>query len=772
MPSFLRDQPLTLLVSALGVVVLAFLWAGCNRGEGGAISREEAAGLAYVGRGVCAECHAEETALFKGSYHDLAMDFATPETVLGDFNDAAFTHFGMTTRFFREGDRYFTYTEGPGGEMDTFLVKYTFGVYPLQQYMVEFPDGRVQNLTIAWDSSKNRWFSLYPDERHAPDDWLHWTNAGMNWNYMCAECHSTDLEKNFDLATNTYHTTWFEIDVSCESCHGPGERHVELARRDDYDPKRSGLIVNLSGVENQRTQIETCAPCHSRRREIDPDFLPGDAYLDHYAVELLDENLYYPDGQILDEVYVYGSFTQSKMYHNGVRCSDCHDPHSTKIKLQGNALCLQCHAPALYDGPIHHHHPDTSQAGSQCVDCHMPERPYMVVDPRRDHSFHLPRPDLSVDLGIPNVCNRCHTDQTPEWARDKVIEWYGPNRRNEPHFARAFVAGRKREPGGIAALSVVVGDTSRAAIVRATAVSILAGYGTPEAVAACRPALRDLQPLVRSAAVRCVESLPDDPLYENVTPLLTDETRLVRTEAARVLSRLGRERFGSTPGTDRAGSFRSALDEYIRSQEAVNDQAAAHLNIAVIHENLGEIDQAEGRYETALRLDSSFVPARINLAMLYDRRRQTAMQTGQTATAERLRTLAERQLTQAVRFEPDLAEAHYLLGLLLAEHPGRLAEAAERLAEAARLSPANARMQYNAGLAYQQLENRSQAERFLLAAHRLESRQPDYLNALSVLYIQMQRWPDALKYAEMLAEQFPGSPDVQQRLAYIRGQIG
>lgn len=735
--------------------------------------REERAGMRYVGRQVCAECHETETALWTGSDHDLAMDPATPESVLGDFDDATFTQYGVTTRFFRDQNRYFVHTQGKDGTSETFPVAYTFGARPLQQYLVEFPDGRLQALTVAWDTEKQRWFSLYPDEKIEPGDWLHWTGGGMNWNYMCADCHSTDLQKNFDVATNTYRTTWFEIDVSCEACHGPGERHVALAREAEqggapYDSTNSGFTVRLSGPENARTQIETCAPCHSRRRVIDPNFLPGDSYYDHYEVELLEDVLYYPDGQIKDEVYEYASFLQSKMYRNGVRCSDCHDPHSTRTFLEGNDLCSQCHDPAVYDSPLHHHHPDESQPGAQCVDCHMPERPYMVVDPRRDHSFQLPRPDLSVKLGIPNVCNRCHEDQSAEWAARQVVSWYGPNRLHEPHFAPTFVAGRQGDPGAEAGLISLASDTARAGIVRATALSILTGYQSDDAYRAARQSLTDPDPLVRFTAIRNLGNLPVDEIFDQVAPLLTDSLRLVRVEAARTLSRSATERFAADPRSDYARAFRQALDEYRKSQEAVSDQAAAHLNLAVLEENLGNPERAEERYLTALRLDSTFTPARINLAMLLDYRRQQAEQAGRASDARLLRARAEEQLRAAVRQDPDQPDVRYMLGLLLAEDPGRLAEAAEHLLAAARLNPEHARVSYNAGLAFQQLGDDDKAEELLLNAYRLEPEQPDFLNALSIFYLQRQRWPEALPYTEALLKQFPGEAELARRMDLIR----
>ncbi len=769
-----RAQFLFLILGPLFALLLLFVsLSGCS-GQNTPYSSRSADSLEYVGSIVCAECHQSEMQAWTGSDHDLAMEKATPETVLGDFQNAVFSHLGVETRFFQRGDSFFVRTEGPSGKPETFHVQYTFGVRPLQQYLVPFSDGRVQTLTVAWDTEKNRWFSLYPGERIRPDDWLHWTKGGMNWNYMCAECHSTNLKKNFDLETNTYHTTFSEIDVSCESCHGPGSRHVAWGRQPDAERNgtaSTGLIVDLKGPENARTQIETCAPCHSRRRIVSTDFLPGSKYLDYYAPELLDSNLYFADGQIKDEVYVYASFLQSKMYHNGVRCSDCHDPHSTRIVLQGNALCNQCHSPEQYDAPTHLHHiPGTS--GAQCVDCHMPERTYMVVDPRRDHSFKVPRPDLTARIGIPNACNGCHTSQSPEWARDTIVSWFGSSRRDTTNFALAFAAGRDRRAEAEPELTGIVQKRDRPGIVRATALSLLGSYGSPTAGHTSQAALADPDPLVRAAAVRNLEYLPPDDLYQQITPIVADSVRLVRTEAARVLSRIASSRFSENRSTGEAAAFWKALQEYRASQKAVEDQPGAHLNLAVIHENLSEPYEAEAAYRTAIRLDSSFVPARMNLALLLDRLRMNSEQQGQVQQAASLRMASEEQLKAALRFQPDMPELHYTLGLLLAEDEASLSEAAKHLSRAASLSPQNARIHYNAGLAYQQLGQNGRAEELLLAANRIQADQPDFLNALSVFYFQQQRWKDALSYTLALNNLYPNTPALDQRIAYIRRQLG
>ena len=750
----------------------------------------------YVGRNACAQCHDAAAEAWSGSHHDLAMAPATDASVLGDFDDVVYTDCGVTTRFHRNAERFLITTEGPAGEPGTFEVAYTFGFDPLQQYLIAMPGGRFQSFTVAWDTHERRWFSLYADECVSADDWLHWTNAGMNWNYMCADCHSTNVQRNFDLETTTYQTTYSEVDVSCEACHGPGGSHVEWAEshrngesgegklpdRNGPGSETEGLGSDMPGSDTesagaygfaadltaQQQQIEACAPCHSRRRVAYPDFLPGRRFLDHYEPELLHDELYFPDGQIKDEVYVYGSFLQSRMYREGVQCSDCHDPHSANLKFEGNALCTQCHEPDTYDTFQHIRH-EAPGSGSECVDCHMPERAYMVVDPRRDHSFTIPRPDLTAELGVPNACTGCHDGETPQWAASYIVDWHGQERASDETAVRAVARGREGRIDAESDLIRLAQDPTKPGILRATAMFLLQGYESAESYDAARAALSDADPLLRVNAIRKLESVTANERVAVLSPLLEDSVRLVRMEAARILARESASRFVRSPQGDANDSFWNALEEYQTGQLALHDQAAAHLNLATIHESLDEVRDAERAYRTAIRLDSSFVPAHLNLAMLYNRLRTEHVSA--QGRSDSLFLAAEAELTRALQIEPDLAQVHYSLGLLLAEKEGGLSDAAVHLMRAAELDPENPRMQYNAGLALQQLDRREEAEAFLLAAHDLEPTHPDYLNALSVYYAQEERWEVALDFTERLAGVVGADEAIQQRLAYVRAQM-
>ena len=747
--------PLTLAVCA--TVCACTAWPG---GSGDWPRQErgiDASGVAYVDDAACADCHQDAYAAWTGSHHDLAMQPATAETVLGDFDDATFTHLGATTRFFRRDDRFFVNTEGPDGAPADFELTFTFGVDPLQQYLAPFPGGRLQSLSVAWDTVRNRWFHLYPDERIAADDPLHWTGRYQNWNLMCAACHSTDLRKRYDGDNDRYQTTWAEMDVGCQACHGPGAAHVERARSGAADsgvPDGWGLVAPFSAAAPE-TEVNACAPCHSRREPLTPVASHGGPLLDDYLPALLGEGLYHPDGQILDEVYVYGSFVQSRMHAAGVRCSNCHDPHRLELRAAGNALCTQCHretpverfpmlAPGRYDTPDHHRH-EPGSAGAQCVNCHMPSRTYMVVDPRRDHSFRVPRPDLSVSLGTPNACTGCHSDRDDAWAADRVAAWAAAP--PPPHVGDLIAAGRAGRPAAADDLTTLAGDSAQPAIVRATGLDLLGGFG-PRGLAAAQAALRDDDPLVRLTAVRGLEPLAAPARLAALEPLLTDPVRGVRIEAARVLAD-----FWSGTAESANPALASAAAEYLQAQTAAADTPAAHLGLGVTRQRQQALELAEAEYRTAIALDPWFTPARFNLANLLNSR-------GRNAEAETV-------LREGLQYAPDEGELHYSLGLLLAEED-RLEEAVDSLGRAAALLPARARIRFNYGLALQQRGRLDAAETAFREARTLDAGDPDILVALTRLLMDQQRWNEARDSATDLVRLLPTAPGPQRLLNDIQ----
>jgi predicted CXXCH cytochrome family protein len=721
--------------------------------------------LAFVDDRACARCHEAQYREWSGSHHDRAMQAASEKTVLGDFDDAKLTHFGVTSRFFKRGGKFFVNTEGLDGKPADFEIRYTFGVDPLQQYLIEFPGGRLQSLTIAWDTVKKLWFSLYPDEKISPGDSLHWTGRYQNWNLMCADCHTTDLKKGYDPRTDSYKTTWAALNVGCQACHGPGEAHLAwadaLRAGKRVDKGDDGLLVKSTRATS-REQVDQCAACHSRRSPLDAAVRPGRPFLDEFRAETLRPDLYHADGQQLGEVYEYGSFRQSKMYQQGVRCTDCHNPHTGKVRGVGNALCTRCHGTPgdprfptagskVYDAVTHHFH-QAGSTGAQCVNCHMPTRNYMVVHARRDHSLRIPRPDLTVKLSVPNACNGCHKDRSPQWAAAAVEKWYGHALAERPHYGEAIAAGRAGTPNAEAGLIALVGDRRQPAIVRATALDTLRRYG-PAGATAMMAATKDDDPAVRAVAAAGLAGLPERERLAAGVPLLKDPIRSVRVEAARALASVPADRFDAVERP----AFDAALAEFRQAQTAMADMPSSHLNLGALYETQGRSDQAEQSYLSALRLDPYFGPARANLASLYNA-------LGRNADAERV-------LRDGIKLTPSEGELHYSLGLLLAE-ANRLPEAADALQEAARLLPDRARVQYNYGLALQKVGRLREAETALLKAEALNPRDPQIAYALAFFYATQRQYQRALVHAQRSVEHAsPDDPGPRRLLERIEQQL-
>lgn len=713
----------------------------------------------YVGRQTCIQCHQQQADAFHNSHHDLAMDHATPESVLGDFSGVELEHDGIVSRMYKDGERFMIRTEGPDGEMGDFEVKYTLGVDPLQNYMVEFdraegqPDNeiaRLQVLRVSWDTRQKKWFYLpAPDvhEKLAPDDELHWTGVAQRWNTMCADCHSTNVQKNYNDQTQRYHTTFSEIDVSCEACHGPGSTHVELANSFSlfWDRKLGkGLKVNLKGSLAE-PQVSVCAECHARRQTLTADYDPGDNYWDHYATELLTDLTYHPDGQIEDEVFEHGSYLQSKMYHKNVRCTDCHDPHSARLKHEGNKLCTSCHQhpEGKYDTPLHHHHVAGSR-GASCVECHMPVTNYMEVHGRRDHSIRVPRPDLSVDLGTPNACTNCHLDQAklreavreaggstnPDhlkqylhfvqaarrgdkviadelqrldtWAVDALEKWYGkrPQKRDEPeHFAYALAAARRQEPGAGEKLAKVVGDKRWPAIVRATALAEWGNFPSEEMYLTSHKQLNDNHPLVRTAAVANLSPLPPSVRAKALAPLLHDPDFVVRRLAARMLA----DAAGELKGRDR-NALQLTLKAWVDGMLANNDRAGAHLAIGDLQLQLRDYNAAEHAYRRAIAVEPQAMGPRMQLAALLEAMAADGLIPAEehasvSSEVARLREEEFALLKRDYERAPNLAMVQFRYGRELLGR-GEFQEALAPLARAVELEPNNVeyRLVYAEGL--------------------------------------------------------------------------
>jgi tetratricopeptide (TPR) repeat protein len=707
----------------------------------------------FVGSENCQSCHSAVYEKWMGSHHDLAMDRATEDTVLGDFNDAQFTdsHNNVTSRFYRKDSKFYVDTEGPDGNQGSFEITHTFGAYPLQQYLIPFPGGRLQCLNIAWDVAQQKWYRVPPYEVDGASDWLHWTKGAQTWNGMCAECHSTRLVKDFSIKTESYTTSWFEINVGCEACHGPGSGHVEWANRPAMGrPQDVGydLLVQTNSIPNT-DQIAICAPCHSRRFQLGDNDHQGGELLDLMVPSLLNEGLYYPDGQILEEVYVYGSFAQSKMYQHGVSCSDCHDMHSLNLNKKGNGLCLQCHRASDYDTPDHHFHKREYKGepsdGHLCVKCHMPGRLYMGIDYRPDHSLRIPRPDLSSSLGVPNSCSTsdCHADKGLPWVQESYSKWYGTTKK--AHYGEIFAAARNGDSGAGNGLKNIAEDSLLPAIVRATALTHLADYRNIDITPIFSAALQNDNALLRYTAIRNLDHLDDATKVSMIQPKLYDPVKAVRIEAARSLASIPIELIREE---DRE-VFEQELQEYRQAMLYNSDFAPQRYNLGNLEVVLGNHDKATEYYKQALAIDTQFFPAKVNLAMQLNA-------SGEKEQAAKL-------LREVIEDNPELYEVSYSLGLLLGE-TGDYAGAATYLGKAADGMPEYSRAQYNYALSLLKLERWEEGAGAIQKALIIEPANEEYFTTLANLYLNFNMRDRAESLARQTLKQFPSHGQARKLL--------
>ena len=730
----------------------------------------------YIGVTECTGCHAKEHDAWKGSDHDLAMQIADAKSVLGDFANAKFKYAGITSTFSQRDGKFFVNTDGPDGKLADYEIKYAFGVHPLQQYLIEFPGGRMQALSIAWDSRPKaqggqRWVHLSPDRNIKAGDWLHWTAGGQNWNFTCAECHSTNLRKNFDAKADAYKTTWSELNVACEACHGPGSNHANWARKQGdwealaatkglalaLDERKGVTWTPLAETGNARRsvprsssrEIDTCTRCHGRAARISDDYVHGKPPLDTHRLALLDDNLYWNDGQMRDEVYNWGSFAQSRMHAQGVTCSDCHDPHSLKQKAPGNAVCAQCHQPAKFDGAAHTHHA-AGTPGAACAACHMPTTTYMQADPRHDHSIRIPRPDLSAKFGIPNACNNCHAKQTPEWAAAAIIEWNGKLPVGYQQFAAALQAGSVGGPGARGALLTLIDDKAQPAIVRATAIARLGRLMTPTTLPAVTRGLNDPDAVVRLAAVEALSATDVPTRQRFLTRMLGDPVRAVRIEAARALA--GPAEAGLS--ADDRPRFDRALAEYIAAQTYNADRPDGRGRLAELYAVRGNAEGAIAEYRKAIEMDPTYVQAYANLADLYRVR-------GVDGEAEAV-------LRAGIAKVPDAAALHHALGLTLVRQK-RTVDALKALADAAGLDPGNARFSYAFAVALYDAGKPKQALQVLDAALIRRPYDRDVLSALAHYRARAGDREAAQRYVNQLRGLDPESAEYAQMAKQLEG---
>ena len=709
------------LLSYLVIIGLLFIGLSCqneSKNEYGSISElQKSTSDGYVGDQNCTECHKEAAADWKGSHHDKAMQEVNDQTVLGDFDNHSIEIDGVAYLFFKEDGEFHVKVKEIDGSENDYTIRYVFGLTPLQQYLIDFPNGKKQALRATWDTEKNQWFHQYAGDKIAVNDWLHWTRGAQNWNTMCAECHSTNLKKDYMVEKDSFNTTFSSINVNCESCHGPGEKHVNWANG-PMTQKDESLFAGI----DQPGQLNMCAPCHARRVKLTKNFTPGIDFDDQYLVQNISSDFYHEDGQILEEDYVYGSFLQSKMHSQGIKCGDCHNVHSLELNFSGNQLCLQCHVPADYDSKKHHFHEVATEAGL-CINCHMTGRFYMGNDFRRDHSFRIPRPDQSLAYGTPNACNECHDDKSEKWAADWVVKWYGSERK--PHFSDYLLLSNQANlsPQDHSKLLTFINDLNYPVIARSTVINNIT-YNSPEDIGKLLTTLQDSSAVIKYNALLQFRGMNLDDRIAVARMHLKDKSRLVRIACAQLLVDFE----GVTWSESDRLALNQAKSEFEEMLYGNADFSTGRLQLGDYFMQTNDLASAIAHYEMSLEKDSLLFPVYSNLATAYSMSNQPerAMETIDTW----------------IELNPDEGRAYYLRGLLNFEF-GNNEIAASDLQMAIDLNPTDTRAMYNLATYNYQNKNLTQAEVIIQKALSIDPENAEFQYLLALIFRDQGRTQEA-----------------------------
>lgn len=731
----------------------------------------------YIGSDTCQNCHQAEHKLWQQSDHHKAMQAPNANSVLGDFNNVEVEFHQIKTRFFKRENQYFVETTNKQGERQTFDVKYTFGFDPLQQYILDTGKGHMQAFNIAWDTRPKtqggqRWYHLQPDESITPDHPFFWQRHFQNWNSRCAECHTTGYEKNYQLETNSFATQFAETTVGCESCHGPAKTHQQQAQQGKFSTNKgfsqalatppvwgfaaNDPIANLVGDSNTQ-YMQQCAACHSRRLPINNDTSVNQQdYHNQFSLDLVSVASYFDDGQIKDEVFVIGSFLQSKMAKAGVTCSNCHNPHSGKLKFEGNQVCSQCHSASTYDVPEHHHHRAESigaqsgvkgdtQVGVQCVDCHMPNTTYMQVDPRRDHSFVIPNAKVSSTVGSPNACLDCHKKQGLPWVNQQLKTLFKQTSNTNSQAAHLSQQHWSQ-------LHLLDGDKkvefaqqkmpTLPAIVSAKLLDIINQQPSQASITLALQQLSSNEPMIRRGAIAVLRQLSPDQAFQYLYPLLKDPIQSVKFDAAAVLAS-----WLSQMPKHLLPDLSTVIEEYRTSLMVTSDFPTSQLTLAQIALALGDKKQAQQHFEQALTIAPNLPIAMLAFADFW---RQTNNQEKEQALLEK-----------AVQIHIDFSDVLHQYGLFWIRKK-EYVKASEWLVKATQLADAQPYYAYVAATALDTISRTKHAVSLLLEANQRWPKQQNLLYSLA-LYADKTKNKNALKIAMLdLPTLLPNNAQVKQ----------
>jgi len=570
-----------------------------------------------VGKATCQTCHAELHARWESSRHSKMVQPATRDSVAGDFSRNRIELRGQTYGLEERDGRFYISESFMSADVEKHEIQYTLGNRRIQHYLTTLSDGRIVVLPPSWDVLRQEWFHNL--EIAAPDQK---EEAGavpvQVWNKNCFGCHVSEEVKNYDSDRRRYQTDWLDFGGHCERCHGPGQDHVDLySEGAPATGAADSRIIVPTRLDNTRNS-QVCAQCHSFRDVMKFGFTAGEDYFDYffplleYSQTESKDPTWYADGKTRRfSTNSLGIWQSECFVQGGVACTSCHvDTHvpeieqNLQLEATNHALCTGCHEDIGRDIAAHTFH-DAESAGSSCVDCHMPRSVVSLKATMRDHSISIPSPENTTSHGIPNACNLCHTDQSPEWATAALDGWYPDSevRAKIRKRADAFAAGRERGPGATEKLLALIADAGQGPFARANALGHLGSIDDPRVFPTLAGALEDDHPMVRAiAALKLGEQQSPErapPARGVLATAMLDPRRVVRMNAAISLLNLGvRELQGE------AGSmFEEAKADHAARGAFHADDAPQQLNLGRFHVLGGQTEQAALNFENSYDLN-------------------------------------------------------------------------------------------------------------------------------------------------------------------------
>lgn len=659
----------------------------------------------YTGSATCKDCHEVFYEKWATSHHGLAMQPYTSEFAESQLEPHSSPLTIGKTQYQADIKAGLVREDGPEGEK-TYPIQHAMGGKNVFYFLTPRQRGRLQVLPLAFDARKREWYdtagSMLRHFADEPDEAIDWREPQLTFNRSCYSCHVSQLEKNYDIDTDTYHTTWAEPGINCETCHGPAAAHLQAMENNDEELR---IIVNGDFTPEQTDGI--CGPCHAKAYNLVPSFIPGDRFFDHYNMTTLEDRDFYPDGRDLGENFTFTLWRISPCVTKGnLDCTHCHTSSGRDRHAENpDQACMPCHEQHVTNPAAHSHHEADSE-GSRCVTCHMPRTVFARMQ-RHDHTMLPPTPGATIAFKSPNACNICHEDHDAAWSDEWVRKWY-PRDYQAPllHRAGLIDAARKRDWKKLPGMLAYLQSDDRNEVFAASLIRLLESCESETKWPALIEALDDPSPLVRSSAATALGYSRDPKVRDALLAVVDDEYRLVRIQTAYALSH-----FPGEPTTEQ----KRATDEYMTSILARPDDPGSYYNLGNYYFNRSQNERAVNAFETSLRLQPDYLLSLVNVALAYARQNEPHK--------------AERTLRKAIEIDPDSSPANFNLGLLMSE-TGRMAEAEKALRAAFKADPLFAAAAYNLGVLLAQ-DRRDEAITWCRKAVDLDPENPKYRYTLA-----------------------------------------